>query len=75
MDFPQLHVSTKDGNDVVEVTGVIVDLTDDTTGKRALPLQLPKQRAMRLNSIYWLMTIFFTLMKEDSNNKNTILQM
>lgn len=35
VDFPQLHVSTKDGKDVVEITGVSVDLTDDTTGKKS----------------------------------------
>ena len=31
VDFPQLHVSTKDGKSVVEITGVSVDLMDDTT--------------------------------------------
>lgn len=42
VDFPQLHVSTKDGNDVVEVTGVIVDLTDDTTGKKSFTFTITK---------------------------------
>lgn len=33
--FPQLHVSSKDGGQVVEITGVSVDLTDDRTGKKS----------------------------------------
>ncbi|KAA6475138.1 phage tail spike protein [Bacillus swezeyi] len=42
VDFPQLHVSTKDGKDVVEITGVSVDLTDDTTGKKSFTFTITK---------------------------------
>nr|MDH3153235.1 phage tail protein [Bacillus licheniformis] len=41
-DFPQLHVSTKDGKKVVEITGVSVDLTDDTTGKKSFTFTITK---------------------------------
>ncbi|WP_258729660.1 phage tail spike protein [Bacillus atrophaeus] len=40
--FPQLHVSSKDGEQVVEITGVAVDLTDDTTGKKAFTFTIGK---------------------------------
>ncbi|MDE1367654.1 phage tail protein [Bacillus licheniformis] len=42
VDFPQLHVSTKDGKSVVEITGVSVDLTDDTTGKKSFTFTITK---------------------------------
>ncbi|ATH95180.1 alkaline phosphatase [Bacillus glycinifermentans] len=42
VDFPQLHVSTKDGKDVVEITGVIPDLTDDTSGKKSFTFTITK---------------------------------
>jgi hypothetical protein len=42
VDFPQLHVSTKDGKKVVEITGVSVDLTDDTTGKKSFTFTITK---------------------------------
>ncbi|MCY7961367.1 phage tail protein [Bacillus spizizenii] len=32
--FNQLHVSTANGDQVIEVTGVSIDLTDDTNGKK-----------------------------------------
>ncbi|AOP16821.1 alkaline phosphatase [Bacillus licheniformis] len=41
-DFPQLHVSTKDEKKVVEITGVSVDLTDDTTGKKSFTFTITK---------------------------------
>ncbi|MGK4248090.1 phage tail protein [Bacillus licheniformis] len=41
-DFPQLHVSTKDGKKVVEITGVSVYLTDDTTGKKSFTFTITK---------------------------------
>ncbi|MDA7025057.1 phage tail protein [Bacillus sp. CLL-7-23] len=40
--FPQLHVSTKDGKSVVEITGVSVDLTDDKTGKKSFTFTITK---------------------------------
>ncbi|QII47824.1 alkaline phosphatase [Bacillus paralicheniformis] len=42
VDFPQLHVSTKDGKSVVEITGVSVDLMDDTTGKKSFTFTITK---------------------------------
>ncbi|MEC1023765.1 phage tail protein [Bacillus paralicheniformis] len=42
VDFPQLHVSSKDGKKVVEITGVSVDLTDDTTGKKSFTFTITK---------------------------------
>ncbi|MCY8548700.1 phage tail protein [Bacillus haynesii] len=42
VDFPQLHVSTKDGKSVVEITGVSVDLVDDTTGKKSFTFTITK---------------------------------
>ncbi|MFJ5965535.1 phage tail protein [Bacillus sp. NPDC093026] len=42
VDFPQLHVSSKDGKEVVEITGVSVDLTDDTTGKKSFTFTLQR---------------------------------
>lgn len=37
-----MFVSTTDGKDVVEITGVIVDLTDDTTGKKSFTFTITK---------------------------------
>ncbi|WP_271725612.1 phage tail protein [Bacillus paralicheniformis] len=42
VDFPQLHVSSKDGKKVVEITGVSVDLMDDTTGKKSFTFTITK---------------------------------
>lgn len=42
VDFPQLHVSSKDGKEVIEITGVSVDLTDDTTGKKSFTFTLQR---------------------------------
>ncbi|MEC0720688.1 phage tail protein [Bacillus haynesii] len=42
VDFPQLHVSTKDGKSVVEITGVSVDLVDDSTGKKSFTFTITK---------------------------------
>jgi len=42
VDFPQLHVSSKDGKKVVEITGVSVDLTDNTTGKKSFTFTITK---------------------------------
>ncbi|MED4369795.1 phage tail spike protein, partial [Bacillus licheniformis] len=42
VDFPQLHVSTKDGKSVVEITGVSIDLMDDTTGKKSFTFTITK---------------------------------
>ncbi|MGE6628710.1 phage tail protein [Bacillus pumilus] len=41
VDFPQLHVSSKDGKDVIEITGVSVDFTADPTGKKSFSFTLP----------------------------------
>jgi len=40
VDFPQLHVSSKDGKEVIEITGVSVDFTVDTTGKKTFTFSL-----------------------------------
>lgn len=42
VDFPQLHVSSKDGKDVIEITGVSVDFTADPTGKKSFSFTLPR---------------------------------
>ncbi|MCY1096790.1 phage tail protein [Bacillus safensis] len=42
VDFPQLHVSSKDGKDVIEITGVSVDFTADPTGKKTFSFTLPR---------------------------------
>ncbi|OLP66077.1 Exo-glucosaminidase LytG precursor [Bacillus pumilus] len=42
VDFPQLHVSSKDGKEVVEITGVSVDFTADPTGKKSFSFTLPR---------------------------------
>ncbi|PAK33603.1 phage tail protein [Bacillus safensis] len=42
VDFPQLHVSSKDGNEVIEITGVSVDFTADPTGKKSFSFTLPR---------------------------------
>ncbi|MDR4995830.1 phage tail spike protein [Bacillus altitudinis] len=42
VDFPQLHVSSKDGKDVIEVTGMSVDFTADPTGKKTFSFTLPR---------------------------------
>ncbi|MEK5265549.1 phage tail protein [Bacillus altitudinis] len=40
VDFPQLHVSSKDGKEVIEITGASVDFTVDTTGKKSFTFSL-----------------------------------
>lgn len=40
VDFPQLHVSSKDGKEVIEITGASVDFTVDTTGKKTFTFSL-----------------------------------
>lgn len=40
VDFPQLHVSSKDGKEVIEITGTSVDFTVDTTGKKSFTFSL-----------------------------------
>ncbi|MBK4212552.1 alkaline phosphatase [Bacillus pumilus] len=40
VDFPQLHVSSKDGKEVIEITGASVDFTVDTTGKKSFAFSL-----------------------------------
>ncbi|WP_025807255.1 phage tail spike protein, partial [Bacillus licheniformis] len=42
VDFPQLHVLAGDGKNVVEITGVSLDLTDDTTGKKSFTFTITK---------------------------------
>ncbi|WP_144555693.1 phage tail spike protein [Bacillus pumilus] len=42
VDFPQLHVSSKDGKDAIEITGVSVDFTADPTGKKSFSFTLPR---------------------------------
>ncbi|WP_144523669.1 phage tail spike protein, partial [Bacillus pumilus] len=42
VDFPQLHVSSKDGKDVIEITGVSVDFTADPTGKKSFSFTLSR---------------------------------
>lgn len=42
VDFPQLHVSSKDGKEVIEITGVSVDFTADPTGKKSFSFTLPR---------------------------------
>ncbi|MFM2573757.1 phage tail protein [Bacillus safensis] len=42
VDFPQLHVSSKDGKDVIEIPGVSVDFTADPTGKKSFSFTLPR---------------------------------
>ncbi|EDW20796.1 alkaline phosphatase [Bacillus pumilus] len=42
VDFPQLHVSSKDGKDVIEVTGMSVDFMADPTGKKTFSFTLPR---------------------------------
>ncbi|MFB7033175.1 phage tail spike protein [Bacillus altitudinis] len=44
VDFPQLHVSSKDGKDVIEITGVSVDFTADPTGKKSFSFTLPRTK-------------------------------
>lgn len=44
VDFPQLHVSSKDGKDVIEITGVSVDFTVDPTGKKSFSFTLPRTK-------------------------------
>ncbi|MGG3346291.1 phage tail spike protein [Bacillus subtilis] len=41
-NFPQLHVSTKDDEVVIEIIGVVADLTDDATGKKNLSFDITK---------------------------------
>ncbi|MBS4748169.1 phage tail protein [Bacillus altitudinis] len=40
VDFPQLHVSSKDEKEVIEITGASVDFTVDTTGKKSFTFSL-----------------------------------
>ncbi|QOY28082.1 Exo-glucosaminidase LytG [Bacillus velezensis] len=40
--FPQLHVSSQDGNQVVEVIGADPDLLDDTTGKKDIEFTITR---------------------------------
>lgn len=40
VDFPQLHVSSKDGKEVIEITGASVDFTVDATGKKTFTFSL-----------------------------------
>ncbi|WP_156060392.1 phage tail protein [Bacillus altitudinis] len=40
VDFPQLHVSSKDRKEVIEITGASVDFTVDTTGKKSFTFSL-----------------------------------
>ncbi|PRR92900.1 MULTISPECIES: phage tail protein [unclassified Bacillus (in: firmicutes)] len=40
IDFRQLHVSTKDGKDLVEIVGAVLELQDDTTGKKSFTFTL-----------------------------------
>lgn len=40
VDFPQLHVSSKNGKEVIEITGTSVDFTVDTTGKKSFTFSL-----------------------------------
>ncbi|MGS0905794.1 phage tail protein [Bacillus altitudinis] len=40
VDFPQMHVSSKDGKEVIEITGASVDFTVDTTGKKSFTFSL-----------------------------------
>ncbi|MES9748285.1 phage tail protein [Bacillus safensis] len=40
IDFRQLHVSTKDGKELVEIVGAVLDLQDDTTGKKSFTFTL-----------------------------------
>ncbi|MED0807961.1 phage tail protein, partial [Bacillus paralicheniformis] len=42
VDFPQLHVLAGDGKNVVEITGVSLDLMDDTTGKKSFTFTITK---------------------------------
>lgn len=35
IDFRQLHVSTKGGKELVEIVGAVLELQDDTTGKKS----------------------------------------
>ncbi|PCK14776.1 alkaline phosphatase [Bacillus pumilus] len=42
VDFPQLHVSSKDGKEVIEITGVSVDFMADPTGKKSFSFTLPR---------------------------------
>ncbi|MEK5498142.1 phage tail protein [Bacillus sp. FSL M8-0077] len=35
IDFRQLHVSTKDGKELVEIVGAVLEMQDDTTGKKS----------------------------------------
>lgn len=40
IDFRQLHVSTKDGKELVEIVGAVLELQDDTTGKKSFTFTL-----------------------------------
>ncbi|KAJ0073396.1 phage tail protein [Bacillus altitudinis] len=40
IDFRQLHVSTKDGKELVEIVGAVLELQDDTTGKKSFNFTL-----------------------------------
>lgn len=75
VDFPQLHVSSKDGKDVIEITGVSVDFTADPTGKNRSALHCRAHRKMPQSLSYWLWTTFYILMKRNIIIKNTILPM
>ncbi|PCK17525.1 alkaline phosphatase [Bacillus pumilus] len=40
IDFRQLHVSSKDGKELVEIVGAVLELQDDTTGKKSFTFTL-----------------------------------